>query len=87
MSAGPGHSEEYAALLDAFQSNKQQVLEIEIVPTSITPPPGTLILIDEACVGVPKKVLVKAFYHATRLFSQNLKNGRDLVRAENVLCK
>jgi hypothetical protein len=72
--------EEYTTILDIFQSNRQRVLEIEIVPSSIPPPAGAIVLIDEAFIGIPKKVLVKAFYYATRLFSKNLGIALDLVR-------
>ena len=46
-------------------------LAIELLPSSIPPAPGHLLLHDGHHVGIPKKTLTLAFLHATHFFSRS----------------
>lgn len=50
------------------QHASQEPWEIEILPESHKPPEGQMIIADEYCVGIPKKVLQLAFVEACRVF-------------------
>lgn len=73
---------EYLELLKLFhyKGSTPKVLEIEILPSSISPPPNAFTLADGNCIGIPKSVLVKAFHYATRLFAKQHKDATQLVR-------
>jgi hypothetical protein len=60
----------YEALLKAFSTDARY--EIEILPSSIAPPDGQLIMVDEECIGVPKAVLVQAFLVARSQFMSGI---------------
>ena len=59
---------ECSALIELFKTHRHKCLEIEILPSEIAPPLGSLLLIDQECIGIPKGVLVKAFLQARKLF-------------------
>lgn len=57
----------YHALNSYFNAHPNEVLEIEILPPSHEPT-NALLLQDDTCLGLPKKILVLAFLHARSLF-------------------
>ncbi|KAF2100466.1 hypothetical protein NA57DRAFT_74075 [Rhizodiscina lignyota] len=58
----------YKVLSDVFEKNKDSILEIEVLGSEVPLPEGQLILQDGLCVGIPKKVLAKAFVEARAIF-------------------
>jgi hypothetical protein len=70
----------YEAIVKAFGTNSRY--EIEILPSSIIPPDGQLVMVDEECIGIPKKVLVQGFLVARAKFMSKLRNTKtsDTVR-------
>lgn len=68
----------YQAIADTFSSDIR--FQIEILPPAITPPGGELLMIDNECIGIPKKVLVEAFLVARAQFMNGLRNADILDR-------
>jgi hypothetical protein len=63
----------YESIIQAFTAKTRH--EIEILPVGISPPPGSLILLDEECIGIPKPVLVQAFLFARASFMAKVRTG------------
>lgn len=64
----------FSVLMDIFKSNRQSQLVIEVLPSSIAPPPGEFVFLEDGCLGIPKKVLVKAFLEARLVFQEYVLN-------------
>jgi hypothetical protein len=62
----------YSSLRSLFRANRDQCLEIEILPSAIQPPEGHLYLQDETNIGIPKQLLILAFPEARRIFTSCL---------------
>jgi hypothetical protein len=62
----------YNSLRSLFRANRDQCLEIEILPSAIQPPEGHLYLRDETNIGIPKQLLIFAFPEARRVFTSCL---------------
>lgn len=60
----------YNALNCIFDKHENEVLEIEILPKAFTPVDGSLLLVDDLCIGIPKAVLIHAFLYARAIFSR-----------------
>ncbi|KAL2352811.1 hypothetical protein BJ546DRAFT_155482 [Cryomyces antarcticus] len=58
----------YDAITSFFQSHEGEVVEIEILPSAMRT--SSLVLRDGACIGIPKKVLVRAFLTARVIFTE-----------------
>jgi len=59
----------FNALQCMFSDNKDNVLEIEILPSSFVFPEGQILLQEDLSIGIPKKVLVTAFLRAREVFA------------------
>lgn len=57
----------YEALSNYFKAHEKQILQIEVLPRSIKPPDGVL-MVDGTNVGIPKKTLTLAFIEARKRF-------------------
>ncbi|KAF2399238.1 hypothetical protein EJ06DRAFT_583176 [Trichodelitschia bisporula] len=65
----------YTALASLLSPPEPSILEIEILPPSLTPP-GTLYLSDPPSLGIPKSTLIAAYLHARALpFPPTTTNG------------
>jgi hypothetical protein len=62
----------YDALSKVFDDHKDDILEIEILPSAMAPQEGQSYIQDGLNVGIPKKALVSAFLRAREVFA-----GRD----------
>lgn len=61
--------EAFNLLVSVLSSRHKQVLEIEIIPSSL----GSSFLKDGNSIGITKRALVQAFLHARQLFTKRLK--------------
>ena len=59
----------YHALQRLFVNHRETVLEIEILPSAISPPDGQYYVKDDKYIGISKKVLVAAFLRAREIFA------------------
>jgi len=67
MSQKDAATQAYDALNNYFKAHEKQIVEIEVLPPSIKPPDGVL-MVDDINVGVPKKVMALAFVEARKRF-------------------
>lgn len=58
----------FKLIADVFEKHDDDVLEIEVLGSGVPLPEGQLILEDDLCFGIPKKVLAKAFIEAREVF-------------------
>jgi hypothetical protein len=75
----------YDALGKLFEVHRDDVLEIEILPSAISPEEGQFYVQDGLNIGIPKKVLVSAFLRAREVFAgrDGAPSHFDLVRKPN----
>jgi hypothetical protein len=59
----------YHALQRLFVHHREIILEIEILPSAISPPDEQLFVKDDKYIGISKKVLVAAFLRAREIFA------------------
>lgn len=78
----------YDALRALFEAHQGHVLEIEILPSAMSPEEGQFYVQDGLSVGIPKKVLVSAFLAAREVFAgrNNEHTRAGLVRTRTELC-
>jgi hypothetical protein len=72
-----GQEAAYQALQRMFLENRESVLEIEILPSSFVMPDGKFYDQEELSVGIPKKVLVAAFFRAREIFAARSTHSED----------
>lgn len=63
----------YERLSSYFSLHDNHIIEIEVLPPSIEPPDGFL-LIDEFNLGIPKKILALAYIEARKQFFKHVNN-------------
>jgi hypothetical protein len=74
----------YDALNDFFKAHEDVVVEIEILPSALTPT-DALTLQDGINIGIPKKVLVQAYLKArTMFFLQDGNSSSKAVSASTI---
>lgn len=65
----------YESLCRYFDEHEHEVIEIEILPSAIEPPTGSLMQ-DGSSLGIPKKALAGAFLAARQAFFDNKDNSQ-----------
>ena len=68
----------YQVLNQYFKRHLDDVVEIEILPPSVAPPPGQVVLEDDKAIGIPKRVLAGAFVEAAQIFFDGLNQAKYL---------
>jgi hypothetical protein len=64
----------YQALTEELRKCYDAPLEIEILPSGISPPDGLPFFLDGQCLGIPKKTLAAAFLYGRHIFMSQLDN-------------
>jgi hypothetical protein len=71
----------YEALSRYLEAHRRQIIEIEVLPSSIQPPDG-LLMKDGLNLGIPKRILALAFAEARKIFFANADDESSLLQVQ-----